>query len=235
MPEGKAPFAGDAAARYDGWYATPWGAYAAEREHELFVAMARPQAGETALDVGCGTGRYLAWLRELGLEGFGADLSLDMLAVSSRRLKEAGAQQPGLVAADAAGLPFADRTFDLVLAVTVLEFVADERRTLAEMARVCRGRLFVGFLNRDSAHGRQIAAGEMGETLSIARLHSAEEALELTREVVAPADLTWDGCVLGPRVDTAREVAEQRALDAQLCAEHPERGAYIGVLARLSR
>ncbi len=43
------------------------------------------------------------------------------------------------VVADAVAAPFASETFDLVLAIEVLEHVDDPRHALAEMARVARG------------------------------------------------------------------------------------------------
>ncbi len=50
----------------------------------------------------------------------------------------------------ALALPFADDSFDLVVSVTALCFVADQRRALAEMLRVTRRRVALGLLNRHS-------------------------------------------------------------------------------------
>lgn len=144
------PFRGRVAARYDEWYETPWGQWADARERDLFLRLAAPRPGETVLDVGCGTGRYVQWLLASGLEAYGVDLSEDMLAVARERLAADG-DEWRVAVADACWLPFSDRAFDLVISVTTLEFVADPRRCLAEMGRVSRQRVFVGVLNRLSA------------------------------------------------------------------------------------
>jgi ubiquinone/menaquinone biosynthesis C-methylase UbiE len=49
---------------------------------------------------------------------------------------------------DAAALPFGTRSFDLVVFVTSLEFVADQTLALTEASRVARCGLLLGVLNR---------------------------------------------------------------------------------------
>jgi SAM-dependent methyltransferase len=49
---------------------------------------------------------------------------------------------------DALDLPFAGRSFDLVVLVTSLEFVADRALALDEASRVARSGLLLGVLNR---------------------------------------------------------------------------------------
>lgn len=93
---------------------------------------------ERPLDLGCGTG---AILRELARrptaprEAVGVDASAAMLA-------RAPALPPGwlLVRADAARLPFPDRSFDVLTAAYLLHLLDPEQRTavLAEARRVMR-------------------------------------------------------------------------------------------------
>ena len=74
--------------------------------------------GERALDVGCGTGIYTAWLAARGLDVMGLDREPSMLAAA--RAKAPGAR---FVEGDVAALPFEDAEFDLVLAVTLFCFL----------------------------------------------------------------------------------------------------------------
>src|SRR5512136_226465 len=92
---------------------------------------------ETILDIGTGTGQYLAPLRERVPHGqlIAGDLAWGML----RDLRAKGA--PGdvvLLNADAETLPLADASCDVILASYVMFFVPDIPRALAEMHRVLR-------------------------------------------------------------------------------------------------
>jgi SAM-dependent methyltransferase len=87
-------------------------------------------AGSRVLEVACGGGANIPWLRE-DREYFGVDIS----SAGLRRAESAGVR---LVCADADALPFADDTFDAVIATNMLEHSADPVRTLGEMHRVVR-------------------------------------------------------------------------------------------------
>jgi len=94
-------------------------------------------AGLDWLDVGCGTGA----LAEAIGDGFapnrlaGIDPSAGFLGFARERL---GAARAELRQADAQELPFAAAEFDRVVSGLVLNFVADQARMVAEMARVAR-------------------------------------------------------------------------------------------------
>ena len=106
--------AGDPAAAYDAWYATPLGSASHRIEAALIDELAAPRPGERALDAGCGAGIYTAWLAGRGLAATGLDVDPRMLAAARRKAPEAT-----LVEGDVTRLPFADGEFDLALAVTV--------------------------------------------------------------------------------------------------------------------
>jgi SAM-dependent methyltransferase len=96
--------------------------------------LAEMRGDEQVLDVGCGNGGYLGTLRARGHRGLicGADLSIGMLH-SARR-----ATDGPLLRSDAQALPFADDTFDVVLAMHMLYHVPDRAAAIAELRRVLR-------------------------------------------------------------------------------------------------
>ncbi len=94
----------------------------------------RLRAGEVVLDPGCGTGWQAAGLRRAApaVRVVGADLSAGMLG----RARAAGGWP--LVQADAARLPLADRSVDVVVTRGVLHHLPEVVGALAEWRRVLR-------------------------------------------------------------------------------------------------
>jgi SAM-dependent methyltransferase len=107
------------------------------------VAELEPPLNGVALDVACGTGRALPWLRAaVGTTGtvVGLDVTVEMLREAIRHDRQAVA---GLLLADAARLPLASQSIDAVFAAGLLPHLPDPVAGLRELARVCRpgGRL----------------------------------------------------------------------------------------------
>jgi len=89
----------------------------------------------SVLDVGCGEGYVAARVREVL-----PNASYCAMDIDAELVEEAGTAIPcaGKVVADACGLPWRDRQFDLVLALEVLEHIEQPEAALAEIARVTR-------------------------------------------------------------------------------------------------
>lgn len=81
------------------------------------------------LDVGCGTGGTLDRLRP-----YGEVVGLDLEPLALRFCRERGWRT--LVQGSATALPFADNSFDAVVALDVLEHIPDDARAAAEIGRV---------------------------------------------------------------------------------------------------
>lgn len=96
-----------------------------QREKQLLrILKGQPLAKMKVLDLGCGTGKLLRELVTYGAEGsnlFGLDLMVERLQTAQRLNFFSH-----LVQGDAAGLPFADGSFDLILQFTMLSSVLDE-------------------------------------------------------------------------------------------------------------
>lgn len=85
------------------------------------------------LDTGTSTGTNLRMLRELGFQQVtGLDMSEDAIAFC--KTKGLGPVERG----DICAMPFADESFDLVLATDIVEHVDDDKRALREITRVLK-------------------------------------------------------------------------------------------------
>lgn len=136
---------------HEDWQATPRGGYLDRRMKSLILEMTVPEAGERLLDIGCGSGEHLNLFRRKGCDVTGVDPSPFLLDIAGRRLRNRAELHQGL----AENLPFSDNEFDIVTLIASLEFTDDPELALAEAIRVCRGRVFIGVLNRFSAIGIQ--------------------------------------------------------------------------------
>ncbi|HUP86159.1 MAG TPA: class I SAM-dependent methyltransferase [Acidimicrobiales bacterium] len=131
---------------------SPWDARYHRRRFGVVAAMLSDalRPGDRFLDVGCGTGEYLAEGLRNGSTSIGTDLSLTYCARARRQGGE-------VVQADGARLPFADRSIDVVLCSEVIEHVDPAVASLLvrELARVCSRSLIITTPN-ESAMARRI-------------------------------------------------------------------------------
>ncbi len=70
---------------------------------------------QTCLDVGCGTGQLVGWLRFFGIEAYGTEISEIALKLADKKVK------PFLQKADITKLPYENNKFDLVVTYDVME------------------------------------------------------------------------------------------------------------------
>lgn len=131
--------------RYDDWYRTKTGRYVDRTEKWLVFSMLHTKSGK-ALDLGCGTGNYTLELKKRGFEVIGLDASEEMLKIACSK---------GLncIKGDAYSLPFPDESFDLVLSVTMFEFIHEPENVIAEIHRVLKpgGEVLIGTMNGRSS------------------------------------------------------------------------------------
>jgi 23S rRNA (guanine745-N1)-methyltransferase len=90
-------------------------------------------AGDVVLDAGCGDGFYLGSLaRERGFDAHGVDISIPAIDAASRRYPEC----EWVVANADRFLPYADRSFSLVLSITGRMNASEFRRVLRDDGRL---------------------------------------------------------------------------------------------------
>ncbi len=125
------------AERYSRLNVDPYESCFAYSRHRLQKLMERllpgRREGLRLLDVGCGTGHHLAWLRHQGFDVAGVDGSQEMIALAQ-------AHNPGVVITqgDVEALPFPSGGFDVVVCIEVLRYLPGPSACLREMARVLR-------------------------------------------------------------------------------------------------
>ncbi len=105
--------------------------------------------GKRILDLGCGPGLFTSPLAKEN-EIVGIDLSLEMLRLARPDLKP--------VKGDGTSLPFQNGSFDLILAIEMLQHLADFRPLLEEILRVLRpgGEFIISSLNPTSVFHRAL-------------------------------------------------------------------------------
>jgi ubiquinone/menaquinone biosynthesis C-methylase UbiE/uncharacterized protein YbaR (Trm112 family) len=109
-------------------------------------------AAKRVLEIGSGTGNFLAVAAERYEQVVGVDIAMRWLHLSRRRFMDKGLPVPPLVCCCAENLPFADHSFDLVTMTSTLEFVSDQAKVLSECARTLTsdGALYINSVNRYS-------------------------------------------------------------------------------------
>ena len=149
----------------------------------LLLGEARP--GERVLDLGCGAGRFVAALRDVGAEPVGVEIAEGAL---ERARRNAPGVDLRLVEPDGS-LPLGHGEVDLVWCSEVLEHVADTTNFLTEARRVLApgGRILVTVPDHGVARRTAIAIARheqhydpLGQHLRFYTRRSLATALEAT-------------------------------------------------------
>lgn len=114
------------------------------------IARHLPTRPLNVLDIGGGTGRWSAWLRERGHQSALLELDFANLCAAHR-------EQPTLnaVQADALFAPFPNQAFDAIIAVQLLDVLPNKARFIGEIYRLLKpnGHLFISWTNKRSIKG----------------------------------------------------------------------------------
>jgi arsenite methyltransferase len=164
--------------RVEATYATP----DVVEQRRIILAALDLKAGDDVLDIGSGPGFLAVEMAEaVGPAGSvtGLDPSESMLALARARPRPAGSAPVDFGPGDATALPYADRSFGIVVSTQVYEYVADMPAALAEAYRVLRpgGRLLVLDTDWDSIVWRSTDPGRMRRVLAAWDEHLADPYL----------------------------------------------------------
>lgn len=129
------------------------------------------------LDIGCGTGFNISYLKQAGYEqADGLDVSKDALAYCQSRNLE------NIILSSAETLPIQDSTYDVVLALDIIEHLPNDRQALSDIHRILKTNGTLGifvpayqflwsFQDEISHHQRRYVAGELREKLTKTGFH----------------------------------------------------------------
>ena len=138
-----------------------------------YVVAGEMATGQRALELGCGPGLGLGYLRECGArEVVGADRDAVLLGMARERALPC----VGLVQCDASRLPFRDAAFDVVFLLEMLMYFADPIVLLRESRRVLRSG---GSVLLTAPNGELVGGGARG---GVVHFYSCTEMLELLED-----------------------------------------------------
>lgn len=122
--------------------------------------------GEVVLDIGCGTGRLVPFLRKLvGSEGriIESDFSSQMLKIGKSKHAD---NNVFFIQADAQRIPFRENVFDAIICFALFPHLPDKKSVLVEFGRILK----------------------QGKILSIAHLMGREELNRFHSQVEGPVN-----------------------------------------------
>lgn len=120
--------------------------------------------GKKILDAACGTGRSIPLLVKDGAEVTGIDISEEMIKIAQKNFP-----QGEFVKGDIENLPFADKSFDLVVALFAIVHLKDTDRFFQEVYRVLKegGNFVLSNVNQRKAPKLRISGSKKKESITI--------------------------------------------------------------------
>ncbi|MBN1364775.1 MAG: class I SAM-dependent methyltransferase [Syntrophaceae bacterium] len=177
---------------------TPRSDYIFARQKELILDLVTPLAGERLLDIGCGTGRNLQIFSEKGCSLTGIDSFREKLEIARQEYGD----HAEFVLAESGDIPFSDDEFDIVTIINFLEIADDPLKVVKEAVRVCRSRVFIGFLNNYSFSGtRQSLKENFGFSLyREMRFFSYPKIRRMVKDIAGDTVIKWGSVIYFPGV-----------------------------------
>jgi len=215
------------AEHYDPWYETKLGEYFDNLEKKLMIDLLKPSPGQSLLDIGCGTGRYLKLFHEMGLKVTGIDPSPFMLKKATKRVKD----NSSLFLGTGENLPFEDKQFDLSIIFATLEFCQNPTLVLKEAERVTSQKIFLGVLNSFSILSllRKIRGWIKPSIYSKARLFNIWELKRLIKNSLRVRSMDWGSVILFSSIN----LKIFRYLDKVISFKKNPFNSFLGILIEL--
>jgi ubiquinone/menaquinone biosynthesis C-methylase UbiE len=180
----------------DQWLTTELGRYIFSRQEKLILELVSLVAGESLLDVGCGTGNYLRLFQQKKCVLTGIDSSDAALAIARNKL----GSRCELVQGSGTDLPFSDNEFDVVTLINGPQTPDDPQKVIAEAVRVSRSRVFVGFFNKHSFVGTEQSMRKLlgFHVTSALRFFTIGEMQSIINKTMSTPSVTWGSVIYFP-------------------------------------
>lgn len=220
---------------YDAWYHTPMGKYVWMVEASAVRAMLPQKMNGVVVDIGVGTGMSLTLLEPFSFQVVGVDNTWQMVNIAHQKTQED--QEVHLVIGDGENLPFRRNVADLIIGMTVFEFVPNPDRFLQEVQSCLhpKGWLVLGVLTSTNlwALERRIRSFAQPDVFSYAQFPSP---WQLIRRLYRNGfhHVHYRGAVYAPTFTPKRCLATFSRLDDKLGIRWVIRalGAFSVVQAR---
>lgn len=162
-------------------------------EKDELKRMLKNIKGEKVLDIGCGTGRLVPLLRDLGCEITGVDVSGKMLEKFSQKYPQLKA-----VKGDIESLPCKDEEFDVVICAFVIVHLYELEKAFEEVYRVLKPGGTVIITNINQRKAPKVMSKE-GDIVITSHYHMPKNVLaaldhaffEIEEEVFVYEGKTW--------------------------------------------
>jgi ubiquinone/menaquinone biosynthesis C-methylase UbiE len=202
----------DIAKSYDEYYLTPFGKRVDELEKRNISALLKTIPHKNLLELGCGTGHWTSFFAENGYTVTAIDESNAMLTEA----KQKNIPNTQFINADCLHLPFENDSIDVIVSITMLEFVENLPKAFSEIYRVLKpnGWLILGCLNEHSILGQ---TKQESETFKYAHFFTSDE---LNSYVTAFGNPILHSCV---HLSSTFEILDQTE------QEKTVEGAFISV------
>lgn len=202
---------------------------------ESMLSATKIGEGSRFLDAGCGAGGASLLAQQLGASVTGLDASQGLLDVARQRIPDGDFKLGDLEA-----LPFADGTFDAVIAASSIQYAEDPGKATRELSRVTRpdGRVAVGlFSTPDKVEYRVVFEAirdslpeppQGGGPFALSQPGMLEDLIEssgMTVTDVAEVDCPftfpdmeafWTGCISAGPVQAVLEIVDTMDLRRRL-------------------
>jgi ubiquinone/menaquinone biosynthesis C-methylase UbiE len=114
-------------ALYERWFLTPAGMYVDDKEKELLINSMRFKRDERVLEIGCGSGRNLEYLEDIGLKAVGVEPVEELV---KRAILKSTLSPEQVIKAPYEKIPVDDASFENVIFMNTFAFAGDKGAAL---------------------------------------------------------------------------------------------------------